>query len=318
MMQSQLLRSIHEHIARKIMNNQTTDAIGNMAPLGVAADTRTSGVSWGAIFAGAAAAAALSFVLLVLGMGLGLSAVSPYEYNSAPLGTAAIVWIAFMQLAASAMGGFLAGRLRVKWSGIHTDEVHFRDTAHGLLAWALATLLAVAVLGAGARAALGGAVDAVAGAGKLATAAATATGNDGERGRGPMNYFADMMLRAPGQDATDAQRSEMNRIIAIDIASGQLSAEDRSYMGGVIAKRTGLSQEEAERRVDQVYNRAARTAADAKARAQAAAETARKAAQHSALWMFVALMLGAFIASMAATWGGCCRDHERVVTRITP
>lgn len=114
-------------------------------------DGHASGVSWGAIFAGAAAAAALSFLLLILGMGLGLSSVSPYERNAAPIGIATIVWVAFTQLAASGIGGYMAGRLRVKWASIHGDEVHFRDTAHGLLAWAVATLITVAVLAGGAR-----------------------------------------------------------------------------------------------------------------------------------------------------------------------
>ncbi|MYM89254.1 hypothetical protein GTP91_19010, partial [Rugamonas sp. FT82W] len=107
-------------------------------------DGYVSGVSWGAVFAGAAAAAALSFILLILGVGLGLSSVSPYQYNAAPLGGATIAWLAFMQLAAAGTGGYLAGRLRVKWASVHRDEVHFRDTAHGLLAWAVATLATVA------------------------------------------------------------------------------------------------------------------------------------------------------------------------------
>src|SRR4051812_24725129 len=122
-------------------------------------DGYVSGVSWGAVIAGAAAAAALSFILLILGMGLGLSSVSPYQYNAAPLGGAAIGWIAFVQLAASGIGGYMAGRLRVKWASVHNDEVHFRDTAHGMLAWALATLVMVAVMGGGVRAVLSGAID---------------------------------------------------------------------------------------------------------------------------------------------------------------
>jgi hypothetical protein len=132
-------------------------------------DGFASGVSWGAILAGAAAAAALSFILLILGVGLGLSSISPYQYNATPLGTASIAWIAFTQLAAAGIGGYMAGRLRVKWASIHTDEVYFRDTAHGLLAWAVATLVTVAVLAGGARAVLSGAIDSGA---AVATAAA--------------------------------------------------------------------------------------------------------------------------------------------------
>jgi hypothetical protein len=114
-------------------------------------DAAVSATSWGAIIAGALAAAALSFILIILGLGLGLSSVSPYSYNDAPLGTAAIVWLAFTQLAAAGIGGYMAGRLRTRWAGVHTDEVYFRDTAHGLLAWAVATLLTVALLAGGCR-----------------------------------------------------------------------------------------------------------------------------------------------------------------------
>jgi hypothetical protein len=277
-------------------------------------DTYTSGVSWGAVFAGAAAAAALSFLLLILGMGLGLSSVSPYQYNTAPLATAGIVWIAFTQLAASGIGGYMAGRLRVKWAAIHGDEVHFRDTAHGLLAWAVATLVTVAVMAGGARAALSGAIDTGAAVAPVAAAGAAGMANNaGGRGN---SYFADMLLRSPNGDAaTEAQRSEINRLLITDLAAGKINADDRTYLAQLVAKRTGLAQADAEQRVDLVYAQASQAAADAKAKALAAAEEARKAAAHSALWMFVALLLGAFIAALSATFGGRQRDHARVVLR---
>jgi hypothetical protein len=107
-----------------------------------------SAVSWPAVFAGATGAAALSLILLVLGTGLGLAAASPW-INSAPdagpFGAAAVVWICFTQVIASGMGGYLAGRLRTRWTDAQQDEVYFRDTVHGFLAWAVASL-ATAVL----------------------------------------------------------------------------------------------------------------------------------------------------------------------------
>src|SRR5674476_1672458 len=108
-----------------------------------------SAVSWGAIVAGAAAAAALSLILLMLGTGLELSSVSPLAHNgvsAATFGVSTILWVTFTQLVASAMGGYLAGRLRTKWVEVHPDEVHFRDTAHGFLAWAIASLATAALL----------------------------------------------------------------------------------------------------------------------------------------------------------------------------
>jgi len=284
-------------------------------------DGFASGVSWGAILAGAAAAAALSFILLILGMGLGLSSVSPYQYNSAPLGTASIAWIAFMQLAASGIGGYMAGRLRVKWARVHTDEVYFRDTAHGLLAWAVATLVTVAVLAGGARAALSGAIDAgsaVATAAAPAAAAAAGAGAANATGAaapGRANaYFADMVLRSPnGEVANDSQRAEVNRILLADLSTGKISGENRVYLAQLIAKRTGVTQAEAEQRVDLIFAQATQAANEAKAKALAAAEEARKAAAHSALWMFVALLLGAFVAAISAIAGGRNRDHARVI-----
>ncbi|WP_229256327.1 hypothetical protein [Duganella lactea] len=149
----------------------------------------------------------------------------------------------------------------------------------------------------------------------LAGAAATASGG-GATGSGRANtYFADMILRAPNGDAaTDAQRAEINRILQADLAAGKISGEDRLYLSQMIAKRTGLSPAEAEQRVDLIYAQAKQAADEtkAKAKAMAAADDARKAAAHSALWMFVALLLGAFVAAISAIVGGRHRDHSRV------
>ena len=289
-----------------------------------ASDLNNPGVSWGAVLAGAAAAAALSFILLILGVGLGLSSVSPWSFNATAIGVSTIVWLAFMQLAASGIGGYMAGRLRVKWSSIHTDEVHFRDTAHGLLAWAVATLLTVALLAGGTRAVLSGAIDAGSGVAAAVGPAAAAGAKAGEGSANPLDYFSDMLLRAaPAAGTGEAggtvadQRVEIGKIFATGLSTGSLAADDRAYLGQVVASRTGVTQAEAEARVDAVYARATKAAADAKAKAQQAADTARKAGAHTALWMFVALLLGAFVASLAATFGGRQRDHERVLRHVT-
>ena len=304
-------------------------------------DLNQPGVSWGAVIAGAAAAAALSFILLILGMGLGLSSVSPWSFNATAIGVGTIAWLAFMQLAASGIGGYMAGRLRSKWSSVHTDEVHFRDTAHGLLAWAVATLVTVALLAGGTRAVLSGAIDAgtgvaaaVAPAAAAGAGAAAANASEGGATANPLDYFSDMLLRAAPAPvaATGApavpmaadssvtvadQRVEIGKIFATSLSAGSLAADDRAYLGQVVAKRTGIAQADAEARVDAVYGRAAKAAADAKAKAQQAAETARKAGAHTALWMFVALLLGAFVAALAATFGGRQRDHERVLRHVS-
>jgi hypothetical protein len=284
----------------------------------------TSGVSWGAVFAGATAAAALSLILVILGFGLGLSAVSPWSYSAATIGTSTILWLAFTQIAAAGIGGFLAGSLRVKWGNLHIDEVHFRDTAHGLLAWAVASLVTAVLLGGVAKGILGGVVDVGAGAaGAVAPTAAAYAGsgmarNAHDSADSSMSYFTDMLLRSD-QNTTDSNsdsaRSEVNKIFVTDISSDKLSPEDRTYLAQIVAKRTGMSQADAVSRVDSIYARLIQTLADAKETAKEAADRARTAAAHSALWMFVALLSGAFVASLSATFGGRKRDRAQVHPR---
>jgi hypothetical protein len=107
-------------------------------------ESSASAVEWAAIVGGALAAVGVSIILFTLGSGLGLSTVSPWSWsNPSPttFGMVAAIWLIITQWLASALGGYLTGRLRKKWVGIRTDEVIFRDTAHGFLAWALATVL---------------------------------------------------------------------------------------------------------------------------------------------------------------------------------
>ena len=282
---------------------------------GEALETPRSGVSWAAIFAGAAAAAALSLVLFILGSGLGLAAISPWSYNSAAaIGISTILWISFTQLAASAVGGYLAGRLRTKWASLHTDEVYFRDTAHGLLAWAVATLLTAWLAGGALRAAMSGAIDAGAGVAKVtamagAGAAAGAAKDGADGALNPVDYFTDKLMRSDKAPADAAgARAEVVRIVATSLQAGSLAPDDRAYLAQMVAARTGLPAPEAEKRVDEVYNKVSTTAANARAKAKEAADTARKATAGAALWMTVALLLGAFVASIGATFGGKLRD----------
>lgn len=282
-------------------------------------DAHSSGVSWGAVFAGAAAAAALSLILLILGFGLGLSAISPWSYNVAAIGTSTIAWIAFMQLAASGVGGYLAGRLRIKWPSVHTDEVYFRDTAHGLLAWSVGSLVTAALLAGVVRILLGGALDVSAGAAAVvAPVVAGAANSASSSGGNPVDYFSDMLLRTDqaGSDTTNvATRNEVTKIMVTNMHDGKLASADRDYLARIIEKRTNLSQADAEQRVDAIYSRVSKTVSDAQAAAKQTAETARKAAAHSALWMFVALLFGAFVSSLAATIGGRQRDNAQLYVR---
>ncbi|QDK20069.1 hypothetical protein ES815_17885 [Leclercia adecarboxylata] len=326
---------IHDH------STANTQYVDPRLPLPDAGSS--SAVSWGAIFAGAAAAASLSLILLMLGAGLGLTSVSPWENEGLEAGTvgiAAIGWLTFTQIVASGMGGYLAGRLRTKWVSTHTNEIYFRDTAHGFLAWAVAALVSAMLLTSTVSSIVGGSAKVV---GSVAGGAAAATvggaagmANASSEGSGsPMAYFVNSMFRpgapaatpdtsvtpdapaaapatpvpsAPQQELTPAQLNEVTGIFTNSITTGQLPQEDRQYVAQLIAQRTGISQQEAEQRVQTTYDKAQAKLKETKEKAQQAADTARKTTSYLMLWTFISLLAGAFVASLCATFGGRQRD----------
>ncbi|NNA08599.1 hypothetical protein HBN65_17555 [Pseudomonas lundensis] len=280
-----------------------------------------SGVSWAAIFAGAAAAAALSLLLLMLGAGLGFSAVSPWSgegVGAKGLGITAIIWLAVTQIIASGMGGYLAGRLRVKWANMHGDEVYFRDTAHGFLAWAVATLVTATLVAGSVSSVIGSGVQAGA---NVASGAATAMSSAaGSAAGNSSDYFIDTLFRDDRGTAVseDAAHGIVTRIFVRSLGNdGQLSADDRTYLAQIVAQRTNLTQPEAEQRVDQVYAKAHQAIEEAKVKAKEAADTAAKVAAWTTLWMFITLLIGAFFASLCATFGGRRRDAVTYIDHTT-
>jgi hypothetical protein len=273
-----------------------------MADSSVANEAHASGVSWSAVIGGAFVAAALSLILLALGTGLSFSSVSIWSNVGAPastIGMAAIVWLIVMQIVSSSMGGYLAGRLRTKWANIHTDEVYFRDTAHGFLAWAVALVITAAFLASAATSMVGGAASAPA-----RGATTTAVQLEGQE-FDPNGYFVDMLFRSdsvkPESNATSV-RGEGGRILANALRQRELPAADKGYLSQLVATRTGLTQVDADKQVSDVF-----------AAAQQAADTARKLVAQSLLWAFLALLIGAFCASLGATIGGRQRDRVVVV-----
>ena len=296
------------------------------------AQLAASTVSWSAILAGATASAALSLILLILGTGLGFSAVSPWAHNgvsATTFGVSTIVWLTVTQLVAFGLGGYLAGRLRTRWAEVHQDEVHFRDTAHGLLTWAVASLATATLLtsvigsivsgGVKAGAAAVGGIGATAGGAAMAGFAGAKS--DGNRSLG---YFVDSLFRADmTSKATDGgasseifspqnvamSRSEVTRILLNTVQNGgTLPTADLHYVAQMIAQRTGLSPQDAETRVSDTVARVQNTLREAETTARETADRARKASAYAALWLFVALLSGAFIASLTATYGGRRRD----------
>jgi hypothetical protein len=300
------------------MQSTLSAAVGST----VSTESSASAISWGPIIAGAFAASTLSFILMLLGSGLGLTMVSPWSGSGASITTFAVstaVWLVVVQWLSSGVGGYLAGRLRTKWVDIHTDEVFFRDTAHGLLAWAVATLLVVGVLGSALTSVLGSGVQAASTVASGAAMGASA-GASANAGSGPADnatsYMVDSLFRPadasklaaanPENDA--AATAQASHILIASAAAGEVSADDKAYLSQLVAARTGLSEADAKTRVDTVLAKAQ----DAKVKAKQAADTARKASATFALLGALSLVVGAFIAGAAAALGGRQRDDEEI------
>jgi len=285
----------------------STDAVV-ISPTVVPEESRSTGVSWGPIIAGALVASTATVILMLVGSGLGLTMVSPWSGESASLTTFAAttaVWLVVVQWLSSGLGGYIAGRMRTKWVALRTDEVFFRDTAHGLLAWALATLLVAGVFASTISTAIGTGVQA---ASTVASGAAVgAAANAGGAGGADM-YFVDALFRAPAgasvPDDGETAAAQASRILVASAATGSVAADDQAYLAQLVSARTGLSEADAQARVTEVLTRVEA----AKVEAQKAADTARKAGATAALVGALAMLIGAFIASASAAMGGRLRD----------
>lgn len=288
------------------------------APATSATSAGASFVEWGAVLAGAFLAAAISFVLLTFGAAIGLSATSPWPNSGVSaklITTLAVLWAMMQQIGAFMVGGYVAGRMRSRWHEPTQHEVEFRDGLHGGLVWAVGIVIGAALAMATAGAAAKTGIDV---AGKAAGVTALSTTE-------PMDAVLDSMLRpttvaqapsastppaaatpAPSASRTrstaassDETRSEMARILASAVGSGALSDQNRAYLAQGVAQRSGLSQQEAERRVNEAFT-AAREAAD----------KARKAAILTGFVTAASLIISFGAAWWAAIRGGQHRDNE--------
>src|ERR1700710_74090 len=156
---------------------------------GVDTEPSVAGVSWAAVAAGAVVSCALTVVLIAFGVGLGLSVVSPWSGagvsgTTFKIGTG--LYLIVIAMLSSSIGGYIAGRLRTRWTGVHSDEVYFRDTAHGFIAWAFASVLGAVLLASPASSLIGGAASGVS-QGRAASASQAA---------GPMEGYVDNLLRS--------------------------------------------------------------------------------------------------------------------------
>lgn len=277
-------------------------------------ESPASAVSWPAIFAGAFAAAAASLLLVALGSGLGLASVSAWPGHGASATTFTVltaIWIIVVQWLASGLGGYLTGRLRTKWVGTHTHEVFFRDTAHGFATWAVATLMVAGLLGSAASSIVGTGIRAAATATSGESQAASDSGaheltNSSRLSSSVAPYDVDLLFRSTRPDTASMadERAEATRILARAVTTGDVPATDRGYLAELVAARTGSSRDDALRRVDDVITRV--KAAEVKARQ--AADAARKAGAQASIFTALSMLIGAFIACIAAALGGRRRD----------
>jgi hypothetical protein len=292
---------------------------------GVAAQTAWpvswwSGLSWGAVIAGALAAVAVTIIVVALGTGIGMSLASPYSYSpsGSTLTIMGAVWLVFAQAIGFAVGGYIAGRLRRDPAALRTAEVKFRDGANGLTVWAIGVAVSTVVIAAAAGK-IGNAVENTAGA--AASLSATA-------GQGPsMDYFVDSLLRtspqpgansaaaavpgAPNAEQNNApvnaanarmQRDQVSRILFTALGPKGLSSNDRAYLAQIVSAQTGLSENDAQQRVDDVVNTVKQDATEA-------ADAARKAAAYLSFWTFMSLLFGAVCATLGGMLGGDLRDE---------
>jgi hypothetical protein len=305
--------------------NYTEDSAGNALAAkdpALFAHQHEGAVSWGAVFAGGVGAAAFALILLTLGTGLGLTSISPWSSgtaNAKAFGFAAVIWVCVTSILTSGLGGYLAGRLRRRWLAVEIDEIQFRDTAHGFLSWAVATLFTAAILSSP--------VSGIVRAGTQAAAVTGAESGYGAMQRGnamaamntwPLGYFVDSLFRLPagsppattaGATGNIEPRQEAARIFLNSAATGdQLSQEDTAYLGRLVAQHTGLTPDAAQARVAATYASFLQKVTAIDAAAKDAADKARKVTIGASLWLFVSLLMGAFSASLMATHGGRVRQ----------
>jgi hypothetical protein len=276
--------------------------------------------SWSAAIAGALAAIAVTFLVVALGSGIGLSFASPY--GSGPSATSltviAAVWLVMAQALGFATGGYLAGRLRSPaYDGV-IGETTFRDAAQGFMVWAIGAVLMGLLFWVLTSWAVSSTTQLAAGAASAAARDQTTTT------AAATDYFIDLLFRpgpgsatasAPPSDTvgvaaagtkpaiTPETRAEATRIIARSISQGRLDDSDRAYLAQVVAARTGLPPDEAQRRVTEVETKARDAAKEA-------ADKAAKAGAYFSFWTFMSLLFAGTAATLAGMLGGELRDAD--------
>ena len=282
------------------MSMTGTDVV--VAPVTVNKPT-TGYVQWGAIFAGAIIATAISTILTVFGSALGLSLVSA-DFSRSSSGTALAIalalWTLWVTVSASMAGGYLAGRMTQPVLDSTADERKVRDGAHGLVVWATGTLLVVFLTTSSLFGAARTAANGIASAGSGVVSLVSSQADQ-------MGLALDNVTRASGQaPVTAEERDQASRIFVNALANGRLEQGDRDYLASRLAARANISEQDAQKRIDDAYAKLNQ----AKETAKQAAEKARKIAILAAFLTAAGLLVSGAAAWWAAGMGGQHRDEE--------
>jgi hypothetical protein len=274
---------------------------------------RSTNTDWPAIIAGAMLAAAISFVMGAFGSAIGLSLTSTYDGQSPAVHLIALtLWVLWVTVSSFAVGGYVAGRLRRRTPDVSPEEAEVRDGVHGLALWA--TSLVVFALIAGVS------IFQIAKTGVVTAASHSASSDAPALPDSPVEERVDFLLRGDGDVSargvampSEYPRSIVTRIVERGFATGEIAGEDRAYLVNVLASRTGLAPQDAERRVDQTAERLREDRANVKE----AAETARKTGIVLAFLSASTMLIGAVAAWFGATLGGRHRDQNIGVAALS-
>ncbi|MCJ2036075.1 PhnA-like protein [Methylobacterium sp. J-068] len=270
------------------------------APIG-ASDTRTvllNQVSWGAIFAGAVTALVTQVILNMVGVGVGLSSVGPVAADNpaaSTLSMSAGVWFIASGVVAALAGGFIAGRLSGK-------PIAGAAGLHGLVSWAVTTLVVLYLLTSAVGGIVGGAFSGVTstlgGAGSLVggtvQTAAQAAAPSLSKISNPLDGIEQSVRQqAAGQDPQAAKDAAVAAIRALFTGDPAQKAQAENRAADALAKAQGIPVDQAKTQIQDYRKQYEEAVATAKQKAEVAAVAAKSAATQGAFYGALALILGA-------------------------
>jgi len=279
-----------------------------LATTAASADARAvllNEVSWGAIFAGAVTALVTQVIVNLVGVGVGLASVSTTAADNPSASSVSMgagIWFVASGIVASLAGGLIAGRLSGK-------PLPGAAALHGLVSWAVTTLVVLYLLTSAASGLVGGTLSTVSGAlggagnlvgGTIQTAAQAAAPSLAKVSN-PLDGIEDKVRQqSAGQDPQAAKDAAVAAIRALFTGDASQKQQAESRAADALAKAQNIPVDQARQQVQDYEKQYDQAVATAKQKAEAAAVTAKSAATQGAFYAAIALVLGA----LAAFFGG--------------